>query len=226
MSTIKIKPEESGLEPYLQATYFIDCDHPRIQETARQLTDSLSEPKMMVSAIFLFVRDQIRYNPYSFSLNREDYQAHTILARGKGYCVQKAVLLSALCRAAGIPSRLRLANIKNHQVPAKLANMMQTDIFYCHGYNEIFLDGRWLKATPTFDRFMCERLDINPVNFDGSQDAVFDRCSRDGRLHIEYLQRWGPFADLPFAEIMATFNNNYGKALVQRWINAGKQHYD
>ncbi len=181
---------------------------------------------MMVKAIFLFVRDEIRYNPYSFSTSREDYQTHTILARGKGYCIQKAVLLSALYRAAGIPSRLRLANIKNYQVPAKLAEMMQTDIFYCHGYNEIYLDGRWLKATPTFDRFMCERLEINPVNFDGTKDAVFNPRNLDGRKHIEYLEQWGPFSDLPFTKIMGTFNDNYGKDMIQRWINAGEQHYD
>jgi len=226
MSMIKMKPEESDLKPYLQATYFIDCEHPRIQETARQLTGSLSEPKMMIRTIFLFVRDEIRYNPYCFSINREDYQAHTILERGKGYCVQKAVLLSALCRAAGIPTRLLLANIRNHQVPVKLAEMMQTDIFYCHGYNEILIAGHWLKATPTFDRFMCERLEINPVNFDGNQDAVFDQHSRDGRLHIEYMKQWGAFSDLPFTEIMTTFHDNYGKDMVQQWINAGERHYD
>ncbi|NIA19381.1 MAG: hypothetical protein GWP07_02965 [Xanthomonadaceae bacterium] len=210
------------MKSYLQATYFIDCDHPRIKKAARQLTDSLSEAKMMAKAIFLFVRDEISYSPYSFSTSREDYQAHTILARGKGYCIQKAILLAALCRAAGIPSRLLLANIRNHQVPARLTAMMQTNIFYCHGYNEIRLDGRWLKATPTFDRFMCERLEINPVNFNGSQDAVFDQHSRDGRLHIEYLKRWGPFADLPFTEIMDTFNDNYGKDMIQLWGKSWK----
>jgi transglutaminase-like putative cysteine protease len=224
MNTIKLP--ESDLKPNLQATYFIDCDHHLIKKAARQLTGSLSEPKMMANTIFLFVRDEIRYNPYSFSTSREDYQAHTVLARGKGYCIQKATLLAALCRAAGIPSRLRLADIRNHQVPAKLAEMMKTDIFYCHGYNEIYLDNRWLKATPTFDRFMCERLEINPVNFDGNQDAVFDQHSRDGQLHIEYLKQWGPFSDLPFAEIMGTFKDNYGKKMIQRWINAGEQHYD
>jgi len=147
-----------NLNPYLQATFFIDCDHPEIQETARQLTSSLSGPRVMAAAIFLFVRDEIPYNPYSFSTSREDYQAHIILARGKGYCLQKAILLAALCRAAGIPARLLLANIRNHQVPPKLAARMKTDIFYCHGYNEMYLDGRWLKATPTFDRFMSDSV--------------------------------------------------------------------
>ncbi|MEA3240673.1 MAG: transglutaminase family protein [Pseudomonadota bacterium] len=222
----KIKPAESDLKPYLQTTYFIDCDHSLIQKTARQLTGSLAEAKIMAKTLFLFVRDEIRYNPYCFSASREDYQAHSILARGKGYCIQKAIVLGALCRAVDIPSRLRLANIRNYQVPAKLAEMMKTDIFYCHGYNEIQLDGRWLKATPTFDCFMCERLRINPVNFDGTKDAVFAARTLDGRLHIEYLKQWGPFSDLPFAEIMTTFNDNYGKDMVQQWINAGEQHYD
>jgi transglutaminase-like putative cysteine protease len=222
MDTTKLP--ESDLTPYLQATYFITCDHPRIKKAARRLICSLSEPKMMAKAIFLFVRDEISYNTYSFSTSRKDYQAHTILEQGKGYCIQKAVLLAALCRTVGIPTRLLLANIRNHQIPAKLAEMMKTDIFYCHGYNEIYLDGRWLKATPTFDRFMCERMEINPVNFDGNQDAVFDQHSRDGRLHIEYLKQWGAFPDLPFTEIMGTFYDNYGKDIIQQWISAREQH--
>lgn len=211
-------PAESGMDSCLQATFFIDCDHPLIQETTRQLTSSLSEPRMKARAIFLFVRDEIRYNPYCFSTSREAHQAHVVLEQGKGYCIQKAVLFAALCRAAGIPARLLLADIRNYQVPARLADMMQTDIFYCHGYNEIHLDGRWLKATPTFDRFMCDRLGLHPVNFDGSRDAVFDSCSRDGQLHIEYLKQRGAFSDLPFTEILTTFANNYDKKMVQRWI--------
>ena len=221
-----MKPVESDLKPYLRASYFIDCNHHRIKKTAQQLTGFLSEPKMMAKAIFLFVRDEINYNLNSFSTNKEDYQAHTVLAQGEGFCIQKAVLLSALCRAVGIPSRLRLANIRNHQIPDWLAERMKTHIFYCHGYSEIHLDGRWLKATPAFDRFTCERLEINPVNFDGNQDAVFDQHSRDGRLHIEYLKQWGEFPDLPFTEIITTFNDNYGKDMIQQWINAGEQHYD
>ncbi|RLB66465.1 MAG: transglutaminase [Deltaproteobacteria bacterium] len=218
------KTAKPNLDIFLQPTFFIECSHPRIRETAQQLTRSLPEAKMKARSLFLFVRDEIRYDPYCFSTSREDYQAHAILARGRGYCIQKAVLLAALCRAVGIPSRLLLAHIRNHQVPKKLTEMMQTDVFYCHGYNEMYLDGRWLKATPTFDRFMCERLGIQTVNFDGSRNAVFEACSLDGRPHIEYLHQWGPFADLPFEEILRIFNDKYGQGMIQRWIDAGEQH--
>ncbi|MBN2888573.1 MAG: transglutaminase domain-containing protein [Deltaproteobacteria bacterium] len=177
-------------------------------------------------ALFLFVRDEIRYNPYTFSTRRENYQAHAILARGKGYCVQKAVLLTALCRAVGIPTRLLLADIKNYQVPGNLMEVMQTNIFLCHGYNELWLNNRWVKATPTFDRFMCQRLGINPVDFDGSRDAVFDLHSKDGKLHIEYIRHREPFSDLPFEQIMATYEEKYGTERLERWQEAGRDHYD
>ena len=36
------------------------------------------------------------------------------LARGYGFCVNKAVLLAALARAVGIPARLGFADVRNH----------------------------------------------------------------------------------------------------------------
>ncbi len=42
----------------------------------------------------------------------EDFKASRVLEWGKGYCVQKAVLLEALARAAGIPSRLAFEKIR------------------------------------------------------------------------------------------------------------------
>ena len=220
----RLKTAESDLSLYLQPTFFMECGHPRVREAARRLTESLPEAKMKARSLFLFVRDEIRYNPYCFSTSRDDYRAHAILARGQGYCIQKAVLLAALCRAVGIPSRLLLAHIRNHQVPEKLTAMMQTNVFYCHGYNEIYLDGRWLKATPIFDRFMCERLGIRPVNFDGSKNAVFEARSLVGRPHIEYLHQWGPFADLPLEEILRIIIDKYGPDMVQHWVDGGEQH--
>ncbi len=206
-------------------TYFIDSDHPRIREKARLLTAGREDEREKARALFLFVRDEISYNPYCISPEREDCRAHVVLARKEGFCIQKAVLLAALCRAAAIPCRLAFADLRNHQVPPKLAALMQTNIFHSHGYNEILLGGRWLAATPTFDRHMCSRLGLRPVEFDGRRDAVFSRHSLDGRLHIEYLRKWGPYDDLPFAEIVKTFREKYGqdKFAQLRSMNANRQ---
>ena len=102
------------LEEYLKPTAAIDCDTRSIKEKAQELTNRQEKITEKAKRLFYFVRDEIKYDPYSPRYLPEHYRASTILDRGGGYCVQKAVLLAALARAAGIPARLRFANIRNH----------------------------------------------------------------------------------------------------------------
>ena len=217
------------MTPYLQPTYFINADHPEVKALAEKLTKDAGDETEKAKRIFYFVRDRIFYNPYAPFEKREDYQAHVILRRGEGFCIQKAIVLAALARACGIPSRLRLADIRNHLVPPKLAEMMETDIFYFHGYDELFLGGNWIKVTPTFDTRMCERLGLIPVEFDGKRPALFHSHTRDGHLHVEYVRQRGHFADFPYEEVMKGFNELYGEIMMERWREASRknsQKYD
>ncbi len=210
------------MSPYLQPTYFINADHPDIVALATNLTEGAREESEKARRLFYHVRDNIFYNPYAPFEKREDYQAHVILKRGEGYCIQKAIVLAALARVCGIPSRLRLADIRNHLVPPNLARMMETDIFYFHGYDELYLQGRWVKVTPTFDTRMCERLELIPVEFDGIHPALFHPRTCDGRLHVEYIRQRGHFADFPYDEVMKGFHELYGKEMMARWEEASR----
>ncbi|HOO37785.1 MAG TPA: hypothetical protein PLU81_14915 [Deltaproteobacteria bacterium] len=48
------------------------------------------------------------------------------------------------------------------------------DVFYRHGYTSIFLDGKWLKATPAFNNEFCERFRLQPPDFKGPFPSVDD----------------------------------------------------
>ncbi|MBN2232475.1 MAG: transglutaminase domain-containing protein [Deltaproteobacteria bacterium] len=204
---------------------FIDSGHPAITAAARRLAGDATPPAAAVR-LFHFVRDAIRYNPYTFSEHPEDYRASAILGHERGYCIQKAVLLAALYRAAGIPARLHLVDIINHQVPGKLTALMQTNRFICHSYVELMPGDRWLKAAPTFDREMCERIGVEPVAFDGRRDALLPAATLDGKPYIEYDADRGVYDDLPFAQVMNIFRMEYGARLVERWRIAGEYHYE
>ncbi len=189
------------MKGYLESTFFFDWETPSLRHKIEELTAGLSTPHERAKALFYFVRDAIRYNPYTPKDSPEEFRASKTLARGEGYCVQKAVLLVAMARGAGIPARLGFAIIRNHLMPPKLLEVMGTDIFPWHGYAELHLGKRWIKATPAFDIEMCNKYDILPVEFDGIKDAKFHPRDRHGRPHIEYLLDRGPFEDLPFVEI-------------------------
>ena len=188
-------------EQALKPTYLIDCDSESIVKTSGELTEGQEDRVERAKRLFYFVRDRIKYNAYVPKDRREFFRASATLARGEGYCVQKAVLLVALSRAAGIPARLGFAMIKNNSMPPKLFEIMKTNIFLWHGYTNLYLNGKWIKATPTFDKEMCEEGGIIPVEFDGHRHARFHPQKQNGELHIEYMQDYGPFDDVPLDDI-------------------------
>lgn len=196
---------------YLESTYFIDSDSTLIQKTALSLIDSTKNNVIeKAKTIFYFTRDQIRYDPYtSFSDEREHYRASYILKRKKGWCVQKACLLAALGRALEIPARLHFADIKNYAVPEKLENIMGTNIFIFHGYTELYIKNRWVKATPAFNIEMCEKLGLKTVEFDGIHDAILPEATLNGEKYIEYLNDRGFFSEFPFDSIFRTLKEHY-----------------
>ncbi len=186
------------MQPFLEATFAIDADHEKILEKAMELTRGYSTSVEKAEALFYFVRDSIRYNVYMVSVFIEDFRASRVLEWGKGYCVQKAVLLAALGRAAGIPCRLAFAKIKNHKLPPKVLEWSGTDIFPRHGYNQFFLQGRWVSLAAPFDKDLCAKNGLPAVEFDGTRDAVLPERDLSGEPYIEYLKKFPPTDDLPF----------------------------
>jgi len=202
---------------YLVSTATMDCDHPAIKARAGQVTAGLDNAGAKAKALFYFVRDSIRYNIYSPFHLLEHYRASWILERKEGYCVQKAVLLSALARAAGIPARLGFADLKNHRMPDKLLHERGTNQIVYHSYSALYLDGRWLKATPAFDAAMCRRLKVPLVEFDASHDAMFPARDLDGRPFIEYTQDRGFFDDIPLDDVLKARTELYGAERIGLW---------
>ncbi len=192
------KGDKKDLEKYLKPTVTIDSDHEKIIETANDLTSGCSSNEEKAVRLFYFVRDSIRYNLYMISLFIEDFKASRVLEWREGYCVQKAVLLTALARAAGIPSRLVFAMIRNHKVPAHIFKQLGNNLFYRHGYNQFFLNGKWVTAAATFDINSCKKNNLPPVEFDGKTDATLPKKDLDGRPYVEYVEKFPHFADLPF----------------------------
>ena len=193
----------------LRPTSTIDCDNQVIKEKAKLLTEGQGSVVEEAKSLFYFVRDGIKYNPYLLTRNREEFRASATLERGVGFCIQKAILLAALARAVGIPSRLGFADIRNSTAPGKIIEFMGTDMFICHGYCELYIDGAWIKATPAFDLKMCEENRIIPVEFDGKNDAIFHPYTLDGEPSIEYVTNYGHYDDLPLDKVADAWARGY-----------------
>lgn len=199
------------MEIYLKSTPVIDCNAPPVREKAQNLTADKENDVEKAKALFYFVRDAIKYNPYVLHNLVEHNKASHTLSREEGYCVQKAILLAALARGATIPARLGFADIRNHIVPQKLLDMMHgSNLFIYHGYCELYIGQKWVKATPAFDLETCQKHHIIPVEFDGKNNASFHRYNQEGKLHIEYVHDYGHYPDLPLEELLEARVKVYG----------------
>ena len=194
-------------QKYLQSTFFFDTDSPIVRDFAHANARGKSNPEKAVS-LFCAVRELI-YDPYHIRLIPEEFKASHILMRGQGYCVHKAIVLVAVARAVGIPSRLGLADVRNHLSTERLRKILKTDVYVCHGYAELFLNGLWLKATPTFNMSLCEKFGVKPLEFDGHSDCLFHEFDSGGNRHMEYIKYRGSFTDVPFDLISSTMQANY-----------------
>lgn len=196
-------------QAYLAATSFIDSDNAAVRALAREAAGSETDPKAKAIRLYYAVRDRFFYDPYAIEMSLSGMRASSVIARGKGFCVNKALLLCAMARVEGIPARLGLADVKNHLATERLLQLMGTDIFYYHGYAELFLNGKWVKATPAFNLALCEKFRVLPLDFDGETDSVFHPFDADDRRHMEYVADRGSFADLPFEDWRAAMLKYY-----------------
>jgi transglutaminase-like putative cysteine protease len=208
-----------ALEKFLSPTAIIDSDHPRIVDFARDVTrDSDQDPVEKAVKLYYAVRDAIRYDPYSPFYLPEHYRASNVLRWRRGYCVSKAALLCALGRACGIASRIGFATVSNHLASRKLIEFLGTNRFVYHGYVEFYLENRWVKATPAFNAQLCERHGVEPLDFNGHEDAIFQSYNRENKKFMEYLDYHGTHADIPVDEIVAAWEQAYGRRRVKEWI--------
>jgi len=199
------------MERYLQPTAFFDYEKPELKAwIARQLEGVSDDPVEQITVLYLAVRDSINYNPYVFRTDPTTLSASYALASRETYCIPKAVLLGAAARAIGIPSRLGLADVRNHLSSPKLIEWLRSDIFRMHGFIELYLNGQWVKATPAFNKQLCELMKVEPLEFDGVNDSVFQEFTEDGQAHMEYINDHGVFDDVPHQFIVDGVRAAYG----------------
>ncbi len=194
------------------ATQTIESTHPAIVDFVRLHAANAATQRELAVKLFYSVRDGFRYDPYQIDLTIAGMKASTTLAARRGWCVSKAILLAACCRSIGVPARLGFADVRNHLSTERMRKRMRTDIFYWHGYTEMLLEGKWVKATPAFNIELCEKFRLLPLDFDGQNDSLYHPYDAEGNRHMEYVNHRGTYSDLPLEEIVKTFQEKYAFA--------------
>ncbi|MEC9208667.1 MAG: transglutaminase family protein, partial [Pseudomonadota bacterium] len=200
-------------------------DKPAVAEFAANAIAGAKTAKEKAIKAFYAVRDAIRYDPYRITDQAGAYKASDVLKVGAAYCIPKASLLTAVTRAAGIPTAIGLSDVTNHMCTDRMREAMGgKDLFLHHGYAVMLIDGNWVKAAPAFNIELCDKFDVTPTEFDGVEDALLQEFDKKGRRHMEYVATHGIWSDLPFDRVYADFNEYYGPELWDRCRKAVEQN--
>jgi transglutaminase-like putative cysteine protease len=197
----------------LAATPLVDSDHPEVRAFAAQHAQGKDARERAVS-LYYAVRDRFRYDPYRIDLSADGMRASSVLSLGYGWCITKAALYTAACRAVGIPARMGFADVRNHLSTQRMRDTMTTDVFIWHGFTEVWIEGAWRKATPAFNIELCDRFGLHGLEFDGLHDSIYHPFDKSGQRHMEYLRERGSFVEMPLARILADFREVY-----PRWLH-------
>jgi transglutaminase-like putative cysteine protease len=194
--------------PFLNFNHpvFADFDHYKHRENKVELAIEL----------YLFVRDYFLYDPFHLDLRSEALIASNIFLKNRAWCVEKSIVLAALLRKVDIPARLGFAIVTNHLGMDRLQQYLRKNEIVFHGYVECFLDGKWVKCTPAFDKRICRVSGVEPLEWDGKQDSLL-QAFNGSKQFMEYNHFYGSFQDLPLMFMNQEMYNHYPHLFEKRW---------
>jgi uncharacterized membrane protein YdfJ with MMPL/SSD domain len=196
----------------LAMTPYCDHGHAAICEKVAELGGNGGAREQMATAVaaFEFVRDNVLY-----TLGPWDRPASHTLELRRGMCTNKANLLVAMLRCAGIPAvygvmRVSARNYFGSVGPTFLTRYMSPES--THVYAAAFLDGRWVKCDPSTDRELASRTahfcqQTQLIEWDGARDSM------------DFLEPRHVYADLGlFADIDELLEKPPRQRLSERWV--------
>jgi transglutaminase-like putative cysteine protease len=184
------------MSTFLEETHSLNFNHPDFNEFLKGFNFS-DNPTENVKEAYFKIRDLFLYDPYHLDLNKNALIASEIIKKRRAWCVEKALIMVACCRAIGIPARFGFAIVTNHIGVEKLTNYLRRHEIVFHGYVEVFLENKWIKCTPAFDKRVCRLSGVSTLDWDGKNDSMFQEFE-NGKKFMEYLHFYGEFADIPF----------------------------
>ena len=194
---------------YLKSTYYFDFENESVQKLISEFKKDTLSHKEKAIGIYTKVRDNWKYDPYSISLSKEKYKSSYIAEKQSGNCVEKSIILIACLRALGIPARLHLGKVKNHIAVERLTEKFGSNELTPHGMVNVHLDNKWLKISPAFNRSLCEKLNVEPLEFDGENNSFLQAYNSEGTRFMEYLDDYGYFEDVPLDFMISNIKEYY-----------------
>ena len=167
LDTYHIPYHKGDMVEYLKPTVFIQSDDKLIIKKAREIIKNETDALKVVNLIKGWVYQNIEKKP-TLSIP----SALDVLKMRVGDCNEHATLFVALCRAAGIPSKLCAGIVYNQ------------GSFYYHAWSDVFV-GHWISVDPTMNQLPADATHIRFV--EGGLDKQLEIIKLIGMLKLEVL---------------------------------------
>ena len=135
-------PEKAAIRPvekeFLASSQFLQSDDDRVKEHAQKGAGDATDPAQVARKMEKYVYEKLEKKNFSTAMASAGEVAKTM----EGDCTEHAVLLAAMLRAKGIPSR----------VVVGLVYVDSLSAFGGHMWTEANLDGHWIPLDATLGR--------------------------------------------------------------------------
>lgn len=193
-------------------TEFLDYETDAVQTFIDGVVkDRASDKRTMAVELYYAVRDGVFYEVYGADLSPDGLKASHTATTKSGFCLHKSALYAAAVRALGIPSRLVYGDVRNHLASPRLIEHIGGDVFF-HGLTQVYLDGKWIKATPVFNKMLCKLYGMEALEFDGVEDSLYHPYE-GGAGAMEFLTDHGAFDDVPYDFVIGSMRARHPKFL-------------
>jgi len=173
---------DPSMSEFLEGNLMINTADPKLIELAKQAGDGEKEPFALADKLRRFVTDYV----VTKSLNIGFATASEVARTKEGDCSEHGVLLAALGRLNGLPSRVVVGLA---YVPV-FGN--QDDIFGYHLWTQFYIDGRWIDVDAAL-----RETDVSPARIafavsslknSGLADLSLPLITKLGAIDIDVLE--------------------------------------
>ena len=106
-------------------------------------------------------------------------------------------------------ARLHLGKVKNHIAVERLTEKFGSNELTPHGMVNVYLKDKWLKMSPAFNKSLCTKLNVQPLEFDGENNSFLQQYNSDGTRFMEYIDDYGHFEDVPLDFMERNIKEHY-----------------
>lgn len=177
---------DPSMSEYLEGNLMINTADPKLIELAKQASGGEKEPFALADKLRRFVTNYVETK----SLNIGFATASEVARTKEGDCSEHGVLLAALGRLNGLPSRVVVGLA---YVPI-FGN--QDDIFGYHLWTQFFIDGRWIDVDAAL-----RETDVSPARIAFAVSSLKNAGLAD--LSLPLITKLGAI-DLDILEVEAT----------------------